>query len=65
MHPTRLFSSWLTSLEGASIHRVQLAPLVERGVAFHYGNMPSLIRLEVERLFRSGKLRFLGLHVDT
>lgn len=36
-----------------------LAPLVERGVAFHYGNMPSLIRLEVERLFRSGKIRFL------
>jgi helicase-like protein len=34
-------------------------PLVERGVAFHYGNMPSLIRLEVERLFRSGKIRFL------
>jgi superfamily II DNA/RNA helicase len=37
----------------------RLAPLVERGVAFHYGNMPSLIRLEVERLFRSGKIRFL------
>ncbi|MGE4531363.1 MAG: DEAD/DEAH box helicase [Acidithiobacillus sp.] len=36
-----------------------LANLVERGVAFHYGNMPSLIRLEVERLFRSGKIRFL------
>ncbi len=36
-----------------------LAPLVERGVAFHYGNMPSLIRTEVERLFRSGKIRFL------
>ncbi|RYZ72762.1 MAG: DEAD/DEAH box helicase, partial [Proteobacteria bacterium] len=36
-----------------------LAPLVERGVAFHYGNMPSLIRLEIERLFRSGKIRFL------
>ena len=37
----------------------KLVPLVERGVAFHYGNMPSLIRLEVERLFRSGKIRFL------
>lgn len=36
-----------------------LAPLVECGVAFHYGNMPSLIRLEIERLFRSGKIRFL------
>lgn len=37
----------------------RLAPLVERGVAFHFGNMPSLLRLEIERLFRSGKLRFL------
>lgn len=36
-----------------------LAPLVERGVAFHYGNMPSLIRSEIERLFKSGKIRFL------
>ena len=40
-------------------HDFRLAPLVERGVAFHYGNMPSLIRLEIERLFRSGKIRFL------
>lgn len=37
----------------------RLAPLVECGVAFHFGNMPSLIRLEIERLFRSGKIRFL------
>lgn len=36
-----------------------LAPLVEKGVAFHYGNMPSLIRLEIEDLFRRGKIRFL------
>ena len=36
-----------------------LAPLVERGVAFHYGNMPSLLRVEVERLFRCGTIRFL------
>lgn len=40
-------------------HGFRLAPLVEQGVAFHYGNMPSLIRLEIERLFRSGKIRFL------
>ena len=32
---------------------------MKRGVAFHFGNMPSLIRLEIERLFRSGKIRFL------
>ncbi|WP_027152569.1 DEAD/DEAH box helicase [Mesorhizobium sp. WSM2561] len=36
-----------------------LAPLVERGVAFHYGNMPSLLRSEIERLFKTGKIRFL------
>ncbi|MGN7870026.1 DEAD/DEAH box helicase [Paracoccus sp. 22332] len=39
--------------------KYRLAPLVEQGVAFHYGNMPALIRAEVERLFRSGKIRFL------
>ena len=36
-----------------------LANLLLRGVAFHYGNMPSLMRLEIERLFRSGKIKFL------
>lgn len=40
-------------------HDFRLAPLVELGVAFHYGNMPSLLRLEIERLFRCGKIRFL------
>ncbi|MFI8581930.1 DEAD/DEAH box helicase [Ectopseudomonas khazarica] len=40
-------------------HDFRLAPLVELGVAFHYGNMPSLLRLEIERLFRLGKIRFL------
>jgi superfamily II DNA/RNA helicase len=50
----------LADLARQGVHpKFGLAPLVERGVAFHYGNMPSLIRLEVERLFRSGKIRFL------
>jgi superfamily II DNA/RNA helicase len=50
----------LADLTRKAVHpQYRLAPLVERGVAFHYGNMPSLIRLEVERLFRSGKIRFL------
>jgi hypothetical protein len=50
----------LADLARKGVHQnYALAPLVERGVAFHYGNMPSLIRLEVERLFRSGKIRFL------
>ncbi|UXN05123.1 DEAD/DEAH box helicase [Bartonella sp. HY406] len=42
------------------IHKnYQLAPFIELGVAFHYGNMPSLIRLEIERLFKIGKIKFL------
>lgn len=50
----------LADLARKGVHpRYRLAPLVERGVAFHYGNMPSLIRSEIERLFRSGKIRFL------
>lgn len=50
----------LADLARKGVHPNFLLPrLVERGVAFHYGNLPSLIRLEVERLFRSGKIRFL------
>ncbi|WP_334044612.1 DEAD/DEAH box helicase [Burkholderia ambifaria] len=50
----------LAELARKGVHRdFRLAPLVERGVAFHYGNMPSLLRLEIERLFRSGKIRCL------
>lgn len=50
----------LAELARKGVHpNFRLAPLVERGVAFHFGNMPSLIRLEIERLFRSGKVRFL------
>lgn len=50
----------LADLSRKGVHpSFMLASLVERGVAYHYGNMPSLIRLEVERLFRSGKIRFL------
>ena len=36
-----------------------LVEYVRRGVAFHYGNMPSLLRYEIERLFKSGLIRFL------
>ena len=42
------------------VHRqYQLANVVEKGVGFHYGNMPSLVRSEIERLFREGKINFL------
>jgi len=50
----------LADLIRKCVHRrYKLADLVEKGVAFHYGNMPSLVRLEVERLFREGKIKFL------
>ncbi|MCE0862930.1 DEAD/DEAH box helicase [Pseudomonas alloputida] len=50
----------LAELARKGVHQdFRLAPLVESGVAFHYGNMPSLLRLEIERLFRTGKIRFL------
>ncbi|MCE2577997.1 DEAD/DEAH box helicase [Komagataeibacter sp. FNDCR1] len=50
----------LADLARKCVHKsYRLAPLVEAGIAFHYGNMPSLIRLEVERLFKTGKLKFL------
>lgn len=50
----------LSELARKGVHQdFRLAPLVELGVAFHYGNMPSLLRLEIERLFRLGKIRFL------
>lgn len=61
LHPTADPElSDLAELARKGVHQYfTLASLVERGVAFHYGNMPSLIRLEIERLFRSGKIRFL------
>lgn len=36
-----------------------LAEVLSRGVAFHYGNMPLLIRSEIERLFKIEKLKFI------
>jgi superfamily II DNA/RNA helicase len=50
----------LADLAKRGVHdKYLLAPLVLHGVAFHYGNMPSLLREEIEKLFRIGKIRFL------
>lgn len=50
----------LSDLAKKGVHQqYQLAPLVEQGIAFHYGNMPTLLRTEIERLFRAGKIKFL------
>lgn len=39
--------------------RYSLARFVRRGVAFHYGNMPSLLREGIEMSFREGNLDYL------
>lgn len=50
----------LRDLARKTIHEdYALAETVPFGVAFHYGNMPLIIRSEIERLFRAGKLRYL------
>jgi helicase-like:DEAD/DEAH box helicase-like len=36
-----------------------LSKVISRGVAFHYGNMPQLVRQGVEELYRAGLIRFL------
>jgi hypothetical protein len=50
----------LRELIETTIHRSYvLLTVLKRGVAFHYGNMPLLVRQEIERLFRVGTLRYL------
>lgn len=39
--------------------KYSLARFVRRGVAFHYGNMPSLLREGIEASFRDGELDYL------
>lgn len=50
----------LIKLVKSTIHsKYALAKVLERGVAFHYGNMPLLIRQEIEKLFTKGKIKYL------
>ncbi|HEX6860510.1 MAG TPA: DEAD/DEAH box helicase [Caulobacteraceae bacterium] len=50
----------LIALSKSVIHdKYALGTVLGRGIAFHYGNMPLIIRSEIERLFREGELRFL------
>lgn len=52
--------SELIDLVKHTIHpRFQLARFLQRGIAFHYGNMPLLIKTRVEELFTRGIIRFL------
>ena len=50
----------LISLIDKTVHpKYVLKKVLKHQVAFHYGNMPLLIRSEIERLFKCGKIRFL------
>lgn len=43
-----------------TIHKkYKLNTTLKRGVAFHYGNMPLLVKAEIERLFSKNKIKFL------
>lgn len=50
----------LQELIRTAVHpKYSLADTLQSRVAFHYGNMPLLIRSEIERLFGNGKIQFL------
>lgn len=44
---------------GVVHERFLLATVVRRGVAYHYGDMPLVLKAKVESLFRQGVIRFL------
>lgn len=45
--------------EGVVHKRFLLASVARRGVAFHYGDMPLVLKAKVESLFREGVVKFL------
>lgn len=50
----------LIELVKSTVHKQYvLAKVLSKGIAFHYGNMPLLIRNEIERLFCNGKIEYL------
>lgn len=50
----------LRELVEKTVHRdYALTTALARGVAFHYGNMPTLLRSEIEQLFRQGVIKYL------
>lgn len=43
-----------------TIHKdYSLVKVLNKGIAFHYGNMPLLIRQEIEKLFIEGEIKYL------
>lgn len=52
--------SKLIELCEKTIHKnFTLNKTLARGVAFHYGNMPLLVKTEIEKLFSSNKIKYL------
>lgn len=50
----------LIKLVKQTVHKdYALAKVLEKRIAFHYGNMPLLIRQEIEKLFSDGVIRYL------
>ncbi|WPD24634.1 MAG: helicase-related protein [Candidatus Electrothrix scaldis] len=50
----------LIKLVKKTIHKnYRLAKVLQKRIAFHYGNMPLLIREEVEKLFKTGEIKYL------
>lgn len=50
----------LSDLVKKVVHpKYALASTVRKGVGFHYGNMPLILRSEIERLFGANKLKYL------
>ncbi|MGV0780286.1 DEAD/DEAH box helicase [Mycolicibacterium sp. XJ775] len=50
----------LRELASTAVHpQFLLHEVLRRGVAFHYGNMPLLLKSEIERLFKEETIRYL------
>ena len=50
----------LIKLIKKTIHKeYRLAKVLRKRIAFHYGNMPLLVREEVEKLFKTGEIKYL------
>ena len=50
----------LIKLTKKTVHNdYRLSKVLQKGIAFHYGNMPLLIRQEIEKLFSEGKIKYL------
>jgi len=50
----------LVKLVKSTIHKdYSLASVLQKGVAYHYGNMPLLVRQEIERLFKENEIKYL------